>query len=238
MKISKVSTAAFLAGATTLAVTLPAIAQGRVYQLSGFDQVEISSGISVDVMIGPDFEVTAQAGSRRTLNRLDISVQDGKLVVTRSGGWLDYSLFSPPRDVTVQITLPTLTAIEAKAGSDVFVTGDYGDSLTAQVSSGAEIDLENVKSASLRFSAASGSDLRADGVCGSLDVSTSGGASILTTGLSCSEVSAHASSGSEIQAYASSAAVVSASSGGLVRISGEPEKIVRNERSGGNVIVN
>ncbi len=238
MKIAKTSTAAFLAGATTLAVSLPAFSEERAFDLTGFERVDVSAGLSVEVEIGPDFEVVAEASSARTLKQLDIKLRGDKLIVTRDSGWLDFSLFSARRDATIKITLPGLTAIEASSGSDVFVTGDYGDSLRAATSSGAELDLENVSGQSLRFEASTGSELRAVGVCGELDVNSSSGASIRVDELNCKAVDAHASSGGDIRAFASDSAVASASSGGGVRISGSPEQIERNESSGGSVRVN
>lgn len=47
MTISKIPMAAFLAGATTLSVSLPAFAAERQFDLTGFDQVEVSAGLSV-----------------------------------------------------------------------------------------------------------------------------------------------------------------------------------------------
>ncbi|MEE9389269.1 MAG: head GIN domain-containing protein [Paracoccaceae bacterium] len=238
MKITKTTTAAFLAGATTLAVSLPAFSQEREYDLTGFNSVDVSAGLSVELEIGPDFEVVAEASNNRTLKQLDITVRGDKLIVSRDSGWLDFSLFSARRDATIRITLPDLTAIQASSGADVFVTGDYGDSLRASTSSGAELDLENVSGQSLRFKASSGSELRAQGECGALDVSSSSGASIRVDELSCNVVDATASSGSDIRAFASKSAVAHASSGGGVRITGSPEQIERSESSGGSVKVN
>ncbi len=113
MKISQVTTAAYLAGATTLAVSLPAFAEQRSYDLSGFNGVAISSGLSAEVEIGPQFTVTAEASSRRTLNRLDIRVRGDTLIVERDSSWLDFSLFSARRDATIRITLPDLKLIRA-----------------------------------------------------------------------------------------------------------------------------
>ncbi|MGR3291908.1 MAG: head GIN domain-containing protein [Paracoccaceae bacterium] len=238
MKFSKISTAAFLAGVTTLAVTLPVQAEKRNYDLTGFSRVEVSAGLSVEVEIGPDFEVSAEAGSTRTLNRLDIRVRGDKLVVTRDTSWTVFSIFATRRDATIRVTLPELAAIEARSGSDVNVYGDYGDSLHAKVSSGAELDLTNVSGVSLRFDASSGSDLRAEGSCGELDISSSSGASIRVEALICDDVEAHGSSGSDIRAHATNTVTASASSGGGVRISGSPDEISLNESSGGNVHIN
>lgn len=55
MRKSKITTAAFLAGATTLAVTLPSMADKR-----GPDGIRISSDISVEVDAGSEFLTNAR----------------------------------------------------------------------------------------------------------------------------------------------------------------------------------
>ncbi len=235
MKFSQVSTAAYLAGVTTLAVSLPAFAEQRSYNLCGFDGIAISSGLSAEVEIGPEFTVTAEASSRRTLNRLDIRVRGDTLIVERDRGWLDFSLFAARRDATIRITLPDLKLIRASAGSDVYVSGQYGDSLRAETSSGADLDLDNVSGSSLQFKASSGSDLRAEGACGSLDVTASSGANIRADALICKEIAAHVSSGADISAHATDTVTARASSGGDVRISGSPAVVDKSESSGGDV---
>ncbi len=238
MSISKISTAAFLAGATTLAVSLPAFSEERAFDVSGFDRIEVSAGLSVEVEIGPDFEVVAEASNSKILKRLDIKVKGDKLIVTQDSKWPGFSLFSAQRNATIRIALPGLTAIQANSGSDVSVTGEFGESLRAETSSGADLDLSNVSGGMLRFDASSGSELRAVGNCSELEVNSSSGASIRVDELSCKTVEAHASGGSDIRAYASVRAIASASSGGGIRISGSPDQVELTESSGGSASLN
>ena len=216
----------------------PSNAEQRSYDLGGFNGVAISSGLAAEVEIGPQFTVTAEASSRRTLNRLDIRVRGDTLIVKRGGIWLDFSLFSGRPAATIRITLPDLKLIRAHVGSDVYVFGTYGNSLSAEVSSGADLDLDNVSGKNLHFEASSGADLRAERECGLLHATASSGSNIRADALVCKEIEAHSSSGSDISAHATEAATARASSGGHVRISGNPSIVEKSESSGGDVHLN
>lgn len=235
MKNSKVTTAAFLAGATTLAVSLPAFAEEREFDLSDFDAISVSSGLSAEIEIGDDFSVSAESGSSRALNKLDIKVKGRTLYIERDSSWTDWSIFAARRDATVKVSLPDLKRIDASAGSDVFVSGDYGDGLEASADGGADLELDDVTGGTFRLDASSGSTLRAEGECSVLEVSSSSGASIRADDLECDTVEARASSGADIRVYASEAVRAVASSGADVRVKGEPAEIDKKESSGGDV---
>jgi hypothetical protein len=238
MPKSNITTAAFLAGATTLAVSLPVMAAERSYDLADFDGVKISSGLSAEVSVGEEFSVTAEARTRRTLDHLNIRVRSGTLMVERSGSWTDFSLFSARRDATIRITLPALTNIEATAGSDVYVDGATSDDFQATSSSGADLELANANLGSAEFNVSSGADLTAQGSCETLAARSSSGSGVDATDLVCQSVEAHASSGGDIEVHATQSVNAHASSGGDVSIAGSPAVVEKHESSGGDVNLN
>ena len=195
----------------------------------------MSSGLSADIDIGEDFAVSAESASRRTLNQLDIKVMGSTLYIERDPSWTDWSLFAARRDAMVRVSLPTLKRIEASAGSDVHVSGEYGVGLDASTSSGSDLELEDVTGGSFTFEASSGSTLRAEGDCDDLDASSSSGASIIADDLKCATIEASASSGADIRVFASESADAQASSGADVRVSGDPATLSSEESSGGDV---
>jgi len=69
MKKSKISTAAFLAGVTTLAVSLPVLAEQRSYDTQGFGDIFVSDGLVVDTSPNAEHANTVQTASDRTLRR-------------------------------------------------------------------------------------------------------------------------------------------------------------------------
>lgn len=232
---SKITTAAFLAGATTIAVSLPAFGSERDFDLSGFDKIVVSSGLSAEIEIGDAYSVSAESSSNRALDRLDIRVKGNTLYIERDSRWSDWSIFAARRDATVKVSLPDLTQIAASAGSDVFVSGDYGNGLVAKSSSGSDLQLDQLEGGTFSFEASSGSTLRAEGNCGELDAASSSGASIRADELHCGAVEASASSGSDIWVHANETVNAQASSGADVRVSGSASVFEKSESSGGDV---
>lgn len=235
MNFSRMSTAAFIAGVTTLSVSLPMMAEERKYDVTGFQEVSIAEGLSAQIEIGPDFDVSAQSPSKRDLDRLSIEVRGNRLIVERDASWLDFSLFAARRQANVKISLPEMKAISASSGSDVYVSGEYGDRLTAEASSGADLELDDVTGSKLKIRASSGSDLRVEGACETLDIASSSGASIRADDLVCQDVTADASSGADIRVHATATLRAEASSGAGIRISGRPEVLDSDESSGGSI---
>jgi hypothetical protein len=113
------------------------------------------------------------------------------------------------------VTAPTYTEIHASSGSDVKGEGLSLASLSASVSSGADMELA--------------------GSCKALDVHASSGADFKGSELKCDSVEADASAGADLIAYASGTAKGHASSGADIKVLGHPSNFDRDESSGGSV---
>lgn len=198
-----------IAGAAVLALTLPASAETRTFNLSNFTEISASAGVDVVLRQGP-YSVTAEEKGGR-FDRLKLEVQGSKLVISREGssGW-----FSGNRDYTVTVTAPELTAISA--------------------SSGADVDGDNFRFANLSVSVSSGADVELSGQCTNITVSVSSGADFDGDNLRCETATVTASSGGDADVYASRSASGNASSGGGVTVHGGGA-ITKNTSSGGSV---
>ena len=225
--------AKILASTTAIAVSsLPVFADTKSYDLSGFDEISISSGIDAEITIGSDFSIVADARNRDTFDKLDISVRGHTLYIDRDGSVVDL-LFGDRERLSLKITLPELDEIDANAGSDVFISGVFGDRLTASASSGADIELENVTSAGVSLTASSGAKIEAIGSCKSLEIDVSSGADVKARELECETVDASASSGAGTDVFASESITSRASSGGDVNVYGAPKNTDISNSTGG-----
>jgi len=89
------------------ATAAPAAAADRSFAASGFDKIDLAAAATVDVHSGGDFAVRAD-GDPRLLDRLDIGVRDGTLVI----GWRRGSQVHLDRNskLHIAVTLPRIAA--------------------------------------------------------------------------------------------------------------------------------
>lgn len=180
-----------LAAAAALGCIGPAAAEPRA--LAGFDAIEASGRLSVQIEQGAAFAVDI-AGPRA--DRVEARVQGGVLVLATPHNWFGFG-----QDANVRVTLPALRAIESAAGVEVVARDIQADALTLDASSGSSIDI--------------------NGACRMLNVESSSGAEVRALGLRCDIVAVDASSGADAAVFAQASADVEASSGADVRVAGE-----------------
>lgn len=177
------------------AVLMAAPASAQTLPLSGFDAVDASGRLFVEIAQSPQFSVamegphTDRVIARVVGNRLELSTRQNWFA-----GWSGV-------DANVRVTLPTVTGIEASAGVDVRAAGISADALSLEASSGA--------------------DLRVDGTCRTLVADASSGADLSARNLICDAVTASASSGSDAVVHARVSADVDVSSGADLTVEGE-----------------
>lgn len=214
---------------------VPALADERVFDLSGFTEVAAGSGLDVEIIQGDGFSVTAE-GSARALKRLEIDKRGDRLVIDQQARGIER--FSPlmrafSDEVEVRVTLPELTAVTASAGSAVTAEGSAAALFAATASSGADLTLSDIAAERVKLTASSGASLEAEGTCGTLDTAASSGADVDARGLACDDASAAASSGANIELTAQTVRAA-ASSGASVDVWGA-ESVEAEESSGGDV---
>lgn len=190
--------------------TLPASAETRTFNESGFSEVSASAGVTVILKQGPYAIVASEPDGR--FDKLKIEKRGDTLVVGRKG---QSNWFGRGPEYTVTVTAPDYSAIGASSGSSV--------------------DGANLRLADVKASASSGAQLDLSGSCTSLKVDVSSGASFNGEDLRCERASADASSGASANVYASMQAEGDASSGGSVRVHGKPADFTRDTSSGGSV---
>ncbi|MBS0386563.1 MAG: DUF2807 domain-containing protein [Proteobacteria bacterium] len=181
-------------------------AQAEVRNLSGFDAIDASGSLNVEVAMGPQFSVQVE-GSHP--DRVLSSVSGNRLVLRTQHSWFSFNM-GPT--ASVRVTMPSVRALQTSAGADLAAHG--------------------LRAEALSLAASSGSDLRADGACRSLRAAASSGADLRAGDLVCEAVDVSASSGSDATVNARVSADVNASSGADIRVRGGG-KLGRVELSSG-----
>lgn len=206
------------AAAAATAIAFPVLAQDRVYDLEGFTRIDASAGLTVDVTVGPDFAVEAEA-LRGNIDRLEVSVRGDRLILSRES-----RLFTLGREdrFVVTVTLPALEAVNVSSGTSATVEAGAASRFVADVSSGADLEITGLEAGAVVASSSSGARMEISGACDTLDASSSSGSTLRAGDLQCAAVSARASSGSSLSVFADETVSADGSSGASIRISGNP----------------
>ena len=205
-----------------VAASLAAGAQERESRpLRGFDAIEVSGGIDLDVRQAQDFFVEVEADG--DLAEIITELRDDTLVIRRKSSrglfrWGD-------DDAAVRVTLPNLVALTASGGSDARAEGTFAsDSLQIVASGGSDVSID-VRSGELEATASGGSDLRLTGSARSVRLRSSGGSDLNGSELTAEEVDVQSSGGSDVMIAVRNSIVGSASGGSDVIYSGEPRTV-------------
>jgi hypothetical protein len=202
-------TAAGVAVVTAALVALPAFADSKTYNLSGFDRVDVSAGIDVTFTQGP-YAVRADEPNGN-FDRLIIEVRGKTLRIARENSWFNWRGV----DYHVAVSAPALIGVDASSGSAFEGRNLSLRDLDVDVSSGADVELA--------------------GSCAGLRLDISSGARFEGEDLKCETASVDASSGANADAFAARNATGNASSGANVTFYGKPAELVKDTSSGGTV---
>ena len=183
------------------------------FSVDDFDSVTVSQGINLNLVMGSAPSVIAVADKDSDLDRLEIEVDDGELVIRR-GSWVSglFSMGKSRGSVTVNVVASELQAVAS--------------------SSGANADLIDITCADLQIDASSGSRIEVSGSCDTVAIDASSGASVDSSDLITIDASVDSSSGASIQVFAGERFRGDASSGSSIRVYGNPE-VAESETSSG-----
>ena len=185
----------------------------REFSVDDFDSVTVSQRINLNLVMGSAPSVTAVAEKDSDLDRLEIEVDEGELVIRR-GSWVSglFSMGKSRRSVTVNVVASELQAVAS--------------------SSGANADLIDITCADLEVDASSGSRIEVSGSCDTVAIDASSGANVDSSDLITADASVDSSSGASIQVFAGESFRGDASSGSSIRVYGSPE-VAESETSSG-----
>jgi hypothetical protein len=198
-------------GAAAVSAGLASAQDTQQLDLTGFDRIDAGGGYHLVVTVGESWSVSLD-GDAEDFDQLEASIRGDALVLRQH-----QRLFQRRSnlDLTVQITLPALEALDLSRGIESEVSGIAAGALSVDVSTGAEATLS--------------------GSCSALELDLSTGASLRARDLVCQSVDVDASTGSEGRIFASDRAEARASTGASVRIYGEPAQRDTRSSMGGAV---
>ena len=132
-----------------LLVGTSAFAQSADFDLTGFDRVDIATGLDARITQGDGFSIHAQSRSQDALDHLQVSVDNGVLRARFEQSFLDFiisgglvgQLLNSGNAITIDITLPALAGVTASSGADVDVTDVTSERLELDASSGGDIEV-------------------------------------------------------------------------------------------------
>ena len=209
----RASTKAFAAAAvlTGGVFAASALAETRTYDLTGFNSIEVATGLSVKYAAGATYFVSAEF-ERGGPDDVVVEVQGDTLDIRRKR--TGFMTGDRVRAVFT-VTSPELTDVEVSSGSTFRGEGIDAEAFTLDLSSGASATLS--------------------GRCGDLELDVSSGGSVDAEDLRCATGVIDASSGASVRAYLSEQVSVDASSGASIRVEGGPEVLDVDKSSGASV---
>lgn len=206
----------------------PALAAERSFPVGAFSAVVLSGSPDVVVTTGAAHSVKAE-GADADLDRLDIKVEDGRLIIdTKSGSWN----WSSRDGVRVRVTAPNLSAASISGSGDMQVGPVKGD-FAGRISGSGDMAVASVDAPTLSLSlSGSGDILVGAGRCGSGNFSTTGSGDINAAKVQCETLSVSSTGSGDVVAQATGTATLRTTGSGDIRVTGGARCTTRSSGSG------
>jgi len=184
------------------------------FDLKGFREVEVQSGIQVELVSGP---FLVQALTDPLPEDLDVRVEGDRLIL----GYKPFAWSNHRGGVRFRVGLPVLEALELSGGAGADVKAKVGTHLTLELSGGSQVH-GPLSTSQLRIELSGGSHAYLEGEVESLVLDASGGAGLTSPNLRARKAQLDLSGGASADLYLVGEAVVDASGGSQVRYGGNP----------------
>jgi hypothetical protein len=197
-------------------------------QVGMFESVSVSAGLEVVLIQDSVVKVVVEADDNlQQIIKTEVSNGELKIYPERH--------ISSCASKRVIVSFKTIHALEASSGAEIRSKMELKmPSLQISVSSGAIVDL-TLGVTKLNVEASSGANIDLSGTAEYLDADGSSGANIKASDLQCKTGNAGASSGANIRIFVSEKIGAQASSGGSIRVAGNPKEQQVEKSSGGSV---
>ena len=194
------------------------------------DFIRISASRGLDVYITKSKNISLEVEADQNLHELiETEVRDGTLYITASK---NIYIASAKK---IHVSADHINEIQVNSGAEVYSENTFSsDRLVLSVSSGAHVKMDLMVD-DLKCESSSGAGMTLTGEANNFTASSSSGSDIEAYELETRECTAKASSGSDIKINVSRKFDGNASSGADIKFKGNPEKIYKNNNSGGSV---
>lgn len=194
------------------------------------DFVRISASRGLDVYITKSKNISLEVEADENLHELiETEVRNGTLYITATK---NIRMASAKK---IHLSADHINEIQVNSGAEVYSENTFSsERLVLSVSSGAHAKMD-LRVGDLTCESSSGAGMELRGEANTLSASSSSGGGISAYELKAKECIAKASSGADIKLNVSASFDGSATSGGNIKFKGNPEKIHKNNNSGGSV---
>jgi hypothetical protein len=197
-------------------------------QVENFESIDVSAGLELVLIQDSVIKVVVEA-DENLQEIIKTEVSHGKLKIYPETGIRHAS------SKKVFVTFKTIGSLHASSGSKVKSKMELKmNSIDISVSSGADIDLA-ISASKMRVDCNSGANVDLSGSAENLDVDGSSGANIKISDLKSINCNAGASSGANVRVTVTEKLSAKASSGGQIKVSGDPKERDVQKSSGGDV---
>lgn len=209
------------------AAAVPASAAERSFPVTAFDKLDVRGSADVAVTTGKAVSVRA-SGDSEALDRLDIRVEDGKLVIgTKRGTWGWNS-----GKVSIAVTVPMVRAASVAGSGDVSIDRVDTADFAANVAGSGNLALPSLAVSKASFSVAGSGNVNATGRANQTRAAVNGSGNLNIAGLRTGVLTASVTGSGEIDAFATTTANVSAAGSGDVRVRGGARCAISKAGSG------
>lgn len=194
------------------------------------DFVRINASRGLDVYITKSKNISLEVEADENLHELiETEVKDGTLYITAKKNIYTASAKK------IHVSADNINEIQVNSGAEVYSENTFtSEKLVLSVSSGAYAKMD-LKVGELTCESSSGAGMELIGEANSLNASSSSGSDIKAYGLTAKDCIASASSGSVIKLNVTNSFEGNASSGADIKFKGNPERIDKNNNSGGSI---
>lgn len=200
-------------------------------KVEAFGSISVSAGIEIFLTQDSVFTVVVEADDNlQEIIKTEVSKGELKIFPEKS--------IRSCAAKRVYVSFKTIHSLTASSGSEVKSKTDLKiNSLDLSASSGARVDLALVVN-KLKVEGNSGANITLSGSAENLDVEGSSGVQIKMSSLQSKACNAGASSGAGLKIFVSEKIIAKASSGGNIKVQGNPKEQSVEKSSGGDVSFN
>lgn len=180
----------------------------KSYDLKNFEEIEVSGVYELDVDVADGFSI-ALSGEQHEMDRVEVSVVDGKLVLATRKRKRGEKRQNQRKGVKATITMPAFSGLAVTGVAEANVSGISSDEVRVRLSGVGEITLT--------------------GTCVELDASVSGVGELDAEELKCEMVDVSVSGVGEASVYASEEVTAKVSGMGEINVEGSPSKVSKNK---------
>ncbi len=219
-----------VAGLSACSMAEPASAADRRFSVGSFDRIRSTGSMDVKVTTGPAVSVVAR-GTQADLDRLEISVRDGALLIgSKPGSW------SWSREgVAVHVSVPALSGVVLTGSGGVDVNRMAAPAVELSVTGSGDLKVAAIDAPKLRASVTGSGDLAMAGRCGAGALSVTGSGDIDADALACQTLDISVAGSGNVSANASRTANVAVMGSGDVSVIGGAA-CTRSRRGSGEII--